>query len=103
MRLMEVGTKQIGMGNKKEAEDLFKKAYDLYALFWAVNMKQIDVAGLKKIGDSELNVHDVAGNKKDEEAVKMTNSDASSASAEEGGKLGKFRSIVNKLIDCCAE
>lgn len=34
MRLMEVGTKQQGMGNKEEAKELFQKAYDLYSLFW---------------------------------------------------------------------
>ena len=34
MRLMEVGTKQLGMGNKEEAYEFFGKAYDLYSLFW---------------------------------------------------------------------
>lgn len=29
MRLMRVGTKQLGIGNKKEVEDLFVKTYDL--------------------------------------------------------------------------
>src|SRR5512137_164717 len=39
MRLMEVGTKYLGQGNKKEAEDLFTKAYNLYSLFWGLNLK----------------------------------------------------------------
>jgi hypothetical protein len=33
-RLMEVGTKQLGIGKKEEAYDLFEKAYNLYSLFW---------------------------------------------------------------------
>src|SRR5574344_2288061 len=43
MRLMEVGSKQLGMGKKEEAYDLFNKAYSLYSLFWAINMNLIDV------------------------------------------------------------
>jgi hypothetical protein len=41
MRLMEVGTKQLSMHNKKEAHDLFQKAYDLYGLFWGINLNVI--------------------------------------------------------------
>ena len=37
MRLTEVGTKYLHDGNKKEAEDLFLEAFNLYSLFWAVN------------------------------------------------------------------
>ncbi len=58
MRLMEVGTKQLGMGNKKEAYDLFGKAYNLYSLFWGVNMKLIDTKDIKKIDDGAINKHD---------------------------------------------
>jgi len=38
MRLMEVGTKQLSLKNEKESYDLFNKAYDLYSLFWGLNM-----------------------------------------------------------------
>ena len=34
MRLIEAGTKELTKGNRKEAENLFSKAYDLYLLFW---------------------------------------------------------------------
>lgn len=33
MRLMEVGTKQMSLGNKEEAKDLFEKAYSMYVYF----------------------------------------------------------------------
>ena len=49
MRLMEVGTKALGQGKKQEAEDLFKKAYELYSLFWGINLKLVDIGDVKKI------------------------------------------------------
>src|SRR4030042_6947885 len=52
MRLIEVGTKQQGMGNKEEARDLFQKAYNLYSLFWGINMKIIGTNDVKKIGEN---------------------------------------------------
>jgi len=81
MRLMEVGTKYLGQGQKKEAEDLFSKAYDLYSLFWGLNLKLLNVSDIKKIDDNQLNVHD----------------------KEKGGFLGKLGEIVQKIIDCCIE
>ena len=50
MRLMEVGTKQQGMGNKAEAQELFHKSYDLYGMFWALNMKLIGTNDVKEAG-----------------------------------------------------
>src|SRR3989339_954765 len=58
MRLMEVGTKQQGMGKKEEAEDLFQKSYDLYSLFWGINMKVVSTGDVKKIGAEAVNKHD---------------------------------------------
>jgi len=81
MRLMEVGTKQQGMGRKEDAQDLYKKAFDLYSLFWGINMKVIDTEGVKKIDEDALNKHD---EKKD-------------------GFMGKLGVLVKKAIDCCIE
>lgn len=81
MRLMEVGTKELGRGNKKEAEYLFQKAYNLYSLFWGVNMKLIDVSGVKKIDDDQIG----KGDKK------------------RGGFMGKLGDLVRRAIDCCLE
>jgi hypothetical protein len=77
-RLMEVGTKAQGKGNKEEAQDMFKKSYDLYSLFWGLNMKLIDLGEVRKIDDDALNT----GKK---------------------GLIGKFGALVKKVIDCCIE
>lgn len=81
MRLMEVGTKQQGMGKKEEARELFQKAYDLYSLFWAVNMKIIKTDDVKKIDEESINKHD----------------------GEKKGFMGKLGELVRKAIDCCIE
>lgn len=81
MRLMEVGTKQLGIGKKEEAYDLFDKAYNLYSLFWGLNMKLLNVGDIKKIDNDALN-------KKDK---------------EKKGFMGKLGDLVKKAIDCCIE
>jgi len=81
MRLMEVGTKQLGMGKKDEAYDLFGKSYNLYSLFWGLNMKLIDIKDIKKIDEDALNKHD----------------------KEKKGFMAKLGELVKKVIDCCIE
>jgi hypothetical protein len=99
MRLMEVGTKQQGMGRKDEAKALFQKSYDLYSLFWGLNMKVIDASGIKKIDDDSLNIHD-------EEKKPARNASLASASSHSDagrGFMGKLGELVKKAIDCCIE
>jgi len=81
MRLMEVGTKKLSEGKKEEAHDLFEKSYNLYSLFWGLNMKLIKTDDIKKIDDSALNKHD----------------------KEKKGFMGKLGELVRKVIDCCIE
>jgi len=80
-RLMEVGTKQLGMNKKEEAYDLFNKAYSLYSLFWGLNMKLFNVGDIKKIDDKAINKHD----------------------KEKRGFMGKLGELIRKAIDCCIE
>jgi len=42
MRLMEVGTKQLGQGKDELAQSLFEDSYRMYLLFWGLNMGLID-------------------------------------------------------------
>ena len=81
MRLMEVGTKAIGRGKKEEAQEMFQKAYDLYSLFWGINLKVMDIGEVKKIDDGALNKHDT----------------------DKKGVFGKLGELVKKAIDCCIE
>lgn len=81
MRLIEVGAKELGRNNKKEAKDLFAKAYQLYSMFWGINLKLLNISNLKKIDSDQLN-----------------NNDQSKKGV--GSKLGD---LVKKLIDCCIE
>jgi hypothetical protein len=81
MRLMEVGTKQLGMDRKKEAYDLFEKSYDLYSLFWGLNMKLLNVGDIKKIDEEALNKED----------------------KEKKGFMGKLGELVKRVVNCCIE
>lgn len=49
MRMMEVGTKLQSSGKKEESRDMFKKAYEIYSIFWALRLKLISVAGIQKV------------------------------------------------------
>lgn len=80
-RLMEVGTKQLGMDKKKEAYDLFDKAYSLYSLFWGLNMKLLNVGDIKKINEQSINKSDT----------------------QKKGFMGKLGELVKRAIDCCIE
>lgn len=81
MRLIEVGTKYYQEGKKEEAEDLFFKAYQLWSLFFALNLKLVDLGQIKRIDENQLNIHD----------------------KEKKGFLGKLGDLIKKIIDCCIE
>lgn len=81
MRLFEVGTKQQSVGKKEDAYDLFRKSYNLYSLFWGINLNVINVGDVKKIDEQAVNKHD----------------------QEKSGFMGKLGGLVKKAIDCCIE
>ena len=101
MRLMEVGTKQQSLGNKDLAYNLFNQAYDLYCLFWGLNMKMLDVSDVKWVEDNIDDIKKIsvkleenkAPVKKKEVEVKEENS----------GAFAKMKAFVRKAVDCCIE
>jgi hypothetical protein len=101
MRLMEVGTKQLGRGNKTEAEDLFKKSYDLYSLFWGINLKLINLEGVKQIANDEISVS--IGSEKNEPFSEEMKSDKLKEDTGGKGGFGKLGEVVKRIIDCCIE
>ena len=80
MRLMEVGTKSLTKGDKRQANDYFKKSFDLYNLFWALNL------GLVDSSSKTIKVE----NKKE---IPLPKKDF----------LGAVSKTINKILDCCRE
>ena len=102
MRLMEVGTKQQSMGNTKDAYDLFNQAYDLYCLFWGLNMNIIDAKEINWKPDTVEAVKQEAAQLI--ENTKPVNQEAPiAAQAEPTTLMGKLKSVVRKAVDCCIE
>lgn len=85
MRLIEVGTKELGKGEKKKAEELFAKAYKLYSLFWGVNLKLVATGDAKRT-DNNISLLSESGEKKSTNSV-----------------FDKLGVVVQKVIDCCKE
>ena len=104
MRLMEVGTKQQSLGHKDVAYDLFNQAYELYCLFWGLNMNMLSVDDMKWIKDS---VEDVKKLTVRAAAVTTPTSEKKTVEAVEaetqGGALAKMKAFVRKAVDCCIE
>ena len=104
MRLLEVGTKQLGMGRKEEAYQLFNQSYDLYCLFWGLNMNLIDTKDVKWIEEDVKQVK--ALSEKLETAPIMEKAAAVPepvASEPASGFFGKMKSVIRKAVDCCIE
>lgn len=95
MRLYEVGTKALGAGNKKDAYAMFEKAYELYSLFWGLNMKMIDLAGVQKM-EPELYTSAID---KDSKKVK----DVKNQMAESKSTVRKLGDWVKNAVNCCIE
>lgn len=96
MRLYEVGTKAIGAGRKKDAYEMFARAYDLYSLFWGLNMHLIDLDG---VHESVPAFYDGATTacKNNTEPMKATKS---------GGKVSGVKRLgqwVKNAVNCCIE
>lgn len=82
MRLFEVGTKAQTKGDSKAATDLFKKSYDLYNLFWGLNL------GIVKPGK----LQDIKSDSKDNPIA-----------YKKADFMGKVSNIIGKVLDCCRE
>lgn len=73
MRVMEVGTKELKKKNDKKAEELFKKSYELYSLFWSLNLSTTpNSPNLPKLPNDKT-------------------------------VFSKINEVVQKALDCCRE
>ena len=107
MRLMEVGTKQQTLGHDEEAYKMFNTAYDLYCLFWGLNMGMMETKELKWI---EPDIEEVKklSTKADEFMKNQTVAENEKVSeptnaAEPDSALAKMKRFVRKAVDCCIE
>ena len=85
MRLIEVGTKHLSKNDEVMAEQAFNDAYNLYCLFWGINLK-VDMGS-----NSGADVGNDNNGK-----VKIANSG-------DTGFIEKLRAKVKELINCCLE
>jgi len=102
MRLMEVGTKQQSMGHKEKANQLFTQAYDLYCLFWGLNMNLVDT---KDIAWKPDNLEDVQKEVAEltKSVAQKTEKKAEVETVPATGIFGKLKAVVRKAVDCCIE
>ena len=89
MRLFEVGTKAQTKGDTKQAHDFFKKSYDLYNLFWGINLGLVKENNLK----SSLSKEDLGGLNPKETPLSYKKSDL----------MSKVSGVIGKILDCCRE
>jgi hypothetical protein len=102
MRLIEVGTKQQTLGHDDEAYKLFNSAYDMYCLFWGLNMGMMETKDLKWIEpelDSVKQLTVKATEALKDAAIKEQPAEETPAT----GALAKMKSFVRKAVDCCIE
>ena len=98
MRLMEVGTKQQSMDNKEDAYKLFNQAYDLYCLFWGLNMNLIGTDDVKWIADSDEDMKKLS----DKVAALNVTVPAEQVEAPKSG-FDKMKALIKKAVNCCIE
>ena len=87
MRLMEVGTKALTKGDKASANDFFKKSYDLYNLFWGLNLGLVkkDPKSIKSALKDQPKEEKVVNPVKDKDL------------------MSKVSGVIGKILDCCRE
>lgn len=73
MRLVEVGTKEYN-NDKNEANSYFNAAFELFSLFFAINLQIVGVEEIKNNYDKEI-----------------------------WGFSSKFSEIIKKIVNCCRE
>ncbi len=92
MRIFEVGTKALAAGDKQTAYDLFNQSYELYCIFWGLNM------GI--INSEASDVKHVKPTKKvsSKEPVAST-----PVISEKTGGMSKLKNWVRNAVNCCIE
>jgi hypothetical protein len=94
MRVMEVGTKELKKGSKEKASNLFEKSYQLYSLFWGLNLGVVNLPP----GHSER-----PKGTKESHSLQFVNDDNPPKEKGSESVFSKLGNIINKALDCCRE
>ena len=89
MRVFEVGTKALAAGDKQTAYDLFDQSYELYCMFWGLNMGMLS-------GETPKSKPTAKATKKMDEPKTVT-------PAPKSGGASKLKDWVKKAVNCCIE
>ena len=103
MRLMEVGTKQQTLGHDEEAYKMFNTAYDMYCLFWGLNMGMMETKELKWIEPDLEEVKKITAKAEEFSKEEIKEPSEKVSAAAEPSPLGKMKNFVRKAVDCCIE
>lgn len=99
MRLYEVGTKAMGAGRKKDAIEMFTRAYDLYSLFWGLNMHLINLDGVhESVPTFYEAASEICTTKEDKKVAKKVQKEEKNVSGVK--RLGQW---VKNAVNCCIE
>ena len=98
MRLMEVGTKLLGVDKKEEAYEFFNKSYDMYCLFWALNMNNAAESEGMLNNFEENNENKIVENKTEKVAYNDKKDDK-----KKEGFFSKLKGFITKNVNCCRE
>lgn len=91
MRVFEVGTKALAAGDRETAYSLFDQSYELYCMFWGLNMGML--TGEKKDAKNIKKAHQ----------SKPAQTGAPIAKSDAKGGMGKLKSWVKNAVNCCIE
>lgn len=106
MRLMEVGTKQQTLGHDEEAYKMFNTAYDMYCLFWGLNMGMMETKELKWVEPDLEEVKKITAKAAEfskEEIKEPAEKAVEPVETEPSSALAKMKKFVRKAVDCCIE
>lgn len=88
MRFMEVGTKFLTKGAQNDAQEMFQNSYQLYSLFWGLNLGVVQTKDIK--------------HQEPKEAV-FINDEKQPRVKDKTSLFEKLGELVQKAIDCCKE
>lgn len=103
MRLIEVGTKALSAGNTNDAYAMFNRAYDLYSLFWGINMELIDMTGVQKIAPDVYEHATATCPINTKTSGKKISKSPEKLETESKSTVRKLGDWVKNAVNCCIE